>query len=68
MYGFEHNDVDLHDVIPIRTLKVLLRTNLPTLQPKIQNRIEQVFEEQLSSDRSGAGIHIQGKARCHFPL
>ena len=47
MYGFQHNDVDPHNRIPIRSLKVLLRSNLPALQPKIQRRIEEEFSEQL---------------------
>ena len=62
MYGFEHNDVDPRNAIPIRTLKVLLRINLPILQPKIQHRIEQVFEEELSSSKSNTGILLQPRA------
>ena len=67
MYGFEHNDVDPHDVIPIRTLKVLLRTNLPNLQPRIQRRIEEVFEDQLNSSKAVKGSS-QAKARCRLRL
>ena len=47
MHGFEHNDIDPHDAIPIRSLKVLLRSNLSHVQPRIQQRIEQVFGDEF---------------------
>ncbi len=55
MYGFEQNDLDPNDTIPVRTLKVLLRLNLKPLQPKIQQRIEEVFASELhgKSNRDG---------------
>lgn len=48
MYGFEHNEIDPYNAVPIRTLKVLLRTNLPLLYPTLQSRIEQAFAIELS--------------------
>ncbi len=47
MFGFEQNDVDPNDTIPVRTLKVLLRLNLKPLLPKMQLRIEEVFAREL---------------------
>lgn len=52
MYGFEHNDVDPHNAIPVRTLKVLLRTNLHALYPDIQPKIESAFRTELSDKPS----------------
>ncbi|KAF2691972.1 cytochrome P450 [Lentithecium fluviatile CBS 122367] len=49
MFGFEHNEVDPHNAVPARTLKVLLRKHLPDIRPIIQKRIIQVFE--LEFDR-----------------
>jgi hypothetical protein len=47
MFGFEHNDVDPHNTVPARTLKVLLRLQLPTLRPLIEARIEEGFHSEL---------------------
>ena len=47
MYGFEHNDVDPHNAIPARTLKVLLRTNLDSLLPAFTRRIKEVFAKEV---------------------
>ena len=47
MYGFEHNDVDPHNAIPARTLKVLLRTNLERLLPAFARRIREVFAKEV---------------------
>ncbi|KAH6669837.1 cytochrome P450 [Halenospora varia] len=47
MYGFEHNDVDPHNAIPVRTLKVLLRTNIPQLMPKLRPKIERAFQVEF---------------------
>lgn len=51
MYGFEHNDVDPHNAIPVRTLKVLLRMNLPSLIPALQPRIENAFKQAIASGK-----------------
>ncbi len=40
MYGFEQNDLDPNDTIPVRTLKVLLRLNLKPLQPKYSEELK----------------------------
>ena len=58
MYGFEHNDIDPQDVIPIRTLKVSLRTKLPYLEPKILQRIEEAFAEQMKNSESINGLFL----------
>ena len=47
MYGFEHNDVDPHNAIPARALKVLLRTNLENLLPAFTRRIKEVFAKEV---------------------
>ncbi len=49
MYGFEQTGIEHHDIVPGRTLKSLLRTHLPELQPRIQARIEQAFAEELEA-------------------
>ena len=49
MYGFEHNEIDPHNTVPLRTLKVLLRINLPELYPVLQGRIEQAFATELGN-------------------
>lgn len=55
MYGFEHNDVDPHNAIPARTLKVLLRTNLENLLPAFTRRIKEVFAKEVDSKSSADG-------------
>ena len=55
MYGFEHNDVDPHNAIPARTLKVLLRTNLENLLPAFTRRIKEVFTKEVDSKPSADG-------------
>ena len=52
MYGFEHNEVDPHNAIPARTLKVLLRTNLENLLPAFTRRIKEVFAREVDSKSS----------------
>jgi len=58
MYGFEHNDVDPHNAIPVRTLKVLLRMNIADLQPSLQPKIEKAFQHELGVGRSIDGINF----------
>ncbi|KAI1493662.1 cytochrome P450 [Biscogniauxia mediterranea] len=47
MLGFEHNDVDPHNSIPIHVLKVLLRKNLDTLSPVIQQGVKESLDCHL---------------------
>ncbi|KAL1961857.1 hypothetical protein VTN77DRAFT_981 [Rasamsonia byssochlamydoides] len=47
MFGFEHNDIDPHNSIPSRVLKVLLRMSLPKLQSRLQAPIQKVLSEEL---------------------
>ncbi|PQE02872.1 cytochrome P450 protein [Rutstroemia sp. NJR-2017a BBW] len=54
-YGFEHGSIDPHDSVPGRVLKFLLRTNIPELRPKIQQKIEQAFDISLSQGKSKDG-------------
>lgn len=51
MFGFEHNDVDPFNVVPARTLKVLLRMHLPELRPIIKARIVEGFDSQILNGR-----------------
>ncbi|PHH84218.1 hypothetical protein CDD83_2300 [Cordyceps sp. RAO-2017] len=51
MFGFEHNDVDPNDTIPIQALKVCLRRDLPRLAPVMRQRVQESVEAFLS--RSG---------------
>lgn len=55
MYGFEHNDVDPHNAIPARTLKVLLRTNLENILPAFTRRIKEVFAKEVDRKPSADG-------------
>ncbi|KAH7096039.1 cytochrome P450 [Paraphoma chrysanthemicola] len=43
MFGFEHNDVDPHNAVAGRTLKVLLRTHLQQLRNVIENGVKAGF-------------------------
>ena len=36
--------IDPHDAVPIRVLKTLLRLNIPSLRPRVQEAIDQAFE------------------------
>lgn len=47
MFGFEHSDVDPHNTVPARTLKVLLRKNLPKLRPIINKRVIEGFDTEI---------------------
>ncbi|KAF2464155.1 cytochrome P450 [Lindgomyces ingoldianus] len=49
MFGFEHNDIDPHNAIPGRTIKVLLRIHLPAIRPMIEKRINEGFNYMLGS-------------------
>lgn len=49
MFGFEHNDIDPNDTVPIHAIKVLLRKNLPALGPVIRQRVVEGFEAHLRS-------------------
>ena len=51
MYGFEHNEVDPHNEVPRRYLKVYLRTSLPLLQAKFQQRIEEIFDVEKAKSK-----------------
>ncbi|KAL8890597.1 MAG: hypothetical protein Q9192_005851, partial [Flavoplaca navasiana] len=47
--------INLHDAVPTRVLKTLLRLNIPSLWPRVQEAIDQAFEicmhdGQLASD------------------
>ncbi|KAI1255403.1 hypothetical protein MGN70_003469 [Eutypa lata] len=54
MFGFEHNGVDPNDSIPIYVLKVLLRKNLESLSPVIQQRVKEGIQGHLlNSPQSG---------------
>lgn len=56
MFGFEHNDVDPHNTVASRTLKVMLRLHLPALRREIQNSIAEGFQAyfgKLSTVTSG---------------
>ncbi|ORY17075.1 cytochrome P450 [Clohesyomyces aquaticus] len=55
MYGFEHNDVDPHNSVAGRTLKVLLRMNLAFLRPSIEARIEEGIASSVSRGQASEG-------------
>ncbi|KAL8835942.1 MAG: hypothetical protein Q9176_006626 [Flavoplaca citrina] len=42
--GFDMGPIDPHDAVPIRVLKTLLRLNIPSLRPRVQEAIDQAFE------------------------
>lgn len=44
MFGFEHNDIDMNDTVPLYALKVFLRKNMPILRPKIQKGVVEGME------------------------
>lgn len=58
MYGLEQGFIDPHDTVPRRTLKSLLRKNMPQLVPKIQARIEQALAQELESKGSSEGNYL----------
>ncbi|KAF2242509.1 cytochrome P450 [Trematosphaeria pertusa] len=49
MYGFEHNNIDPHDNVPIRAVKVLLRMHIPVLRPLIRRKIREGFETAVAN-------------------
>lgn len=55
MYGFEHNDIDPHDSVPIHAMKVLLRKNLGAMGPVIERRVEEGTEAYLKKAGSYEG-------------
>ncbi|KAI4224915.1 MAG: hypothetical protein L6R36_004315 [Xanthoria steineri] len=52
--GFEMGPIDPHDAVPIRVLKTLLRSNIPSLRPQIQDAVEQAFETCMNDGRSAS--------------
>lgn len=52
MFGFEPNHIDPHHAVPGRTIKVLLRTNLPNLRPNIKSRVTEGFAAKLDQASS----------------
>jgi hypothetical protein len=65
MYGFEHNDTDPHDSVPIRAVKVLLRMHLPILRPLIRSKIAEGYSIAVANGRKidGEFEPLQKKAR-----
>ena len=55
MYGFDQSGVDPHDSVPGRTLKTLLRMNMPKLQARIQGSIGQVLKDDLRGRKATEG-------------
>ena len=45
----------------VRALRVLLTANLPTLQPRIQEKISQAFKEYLSEKSPNDGMTLLQK-------
>lgn len=64
MYGFEHNDVDPHDSVPIHALKVLLRKNLSALSPIIKQRVEEGCQGFLQTPRRSNGVSVFALAKA----
>lgn len=62
IYGFEHNDVDPHDSIPNRVVKVLLRMHLPALVPLIEQKIRDGFQKAVSNEAEIHGIAETSKS------
>jgi hypothetical protein len=61
-YGFEYGEIDPHDNVPTRAIKVLFRMQLPLLRPLIEKRVRQGIEQELSR-----GEKIDGKSdTLHF--
>ncbi|KAI0018948.1 cytochrome P450 [Xylariomycetidae sp. FL0641] len=55
MLGFEHNDIDANDSIPIHVLKVLLRNHLHHLAPIIQLRVTEGIQNRLQAAQREGG-------------
>lgn len=60
MFGFEHNDIDPHNDIARRVLKVCLRMNLPSMQEGLQYIIDQALAQVLLSDTGHEGYLSSG--------
>ncbi len=68
MHGFDQNNIDPYDTVPGRTLKYLLRVNLPQLQSRIQARIEQAFAEEMKGkDGNEGNISLPPNIAFHEP-
>ena len=52
--GFEMGPIDPHDAVPIRVLKTLLRLNIPSLRPRVQEAIDQAFETCMHDGKSAS--------------
>ncbi|KAF2726748.1 cytochrome P450 [Polyplosphaeria fusca] len=51
IYKFQYGDPDPNDSIPRRVVKVLLRMQLPTLRPIIEEKVKHGFEAQLAKGK-----------------
>lgn len=51
MWGFKHDNTDPYDIVPIRTVKVLLRTHIPTLRPLIRRKVEEGYRKVIAEGR-----------------
>ncbi|GAT19622.1 cytochrome P450 [Aspergillus luchuensis] len=54
LFGFQHNDIDPHNDIAKRVIKVLLRINLPQMQQGLQPLVQDLFKQELT-DRDSDG-------------
>jgi hypothetical protein len=63
MYGFEYGEVDPHDSVPTRAIKVLFRMNLPRLRPLIERKVRDVFDLELNK-----GSKLEGRSKSLQPL
>jgi hypothetical protein len=62
MYGFEYGEVDPHDSVPTRAIKVLFRMNLPRLRPLIERKVRDVFDLELNK-----GSKLEGRFKSLQP-
>jgi hypothetical protein len=62
MWGFKHDDTDPHDSVPIRTVKVLLRTHIPSLRPLIRTKIEEGYSKAIAE-----GHRVNGSVNSLIP-
>jgi hypothetical protein len=59
MWSFRHDQMDPHDSVPVRTVKVLLQSHIPLLSPVINSEISEGFDRILAK-----GYRRNGNCEC----